>query len=120
MQYLLALSLLLIGLANSPVEWLQAATVTMSDTLLDDPVVYNFEFRNTTQDSITVENVRVGCGCTATEWQDTPVAPGATGSINVTYDATNVGYYRKYVKVFFRNHRGGHKLWMEGFVEGSE
>ena len=119
MQYLL-LFFLLIGLAASPVEWLQEATVTVSDTLLDEPVTYNFAFRNTTQDSLVVENVRVGCGCTATQWQDVPIAPGATGSINVTYDATNVGYYRKYVKVFFRGHRGGHKLWMEGFVEGRE
>jgi hypothetical protein len=117
MQYLLFV-LPLLFVADSPVEWLQDATIELPDTLRGEEVSYTFRFRNLTDAPLVVDNVRVGCGCTATDWQETPVAPGAEGSIRVTYDAINVGFYRKYVKVFFVGHRGGHKLWLEGYVEG--
>ncbi len=105
---------------TGPVEWLQETTIEVGDTFLDEEVTYTFRFRNLTDAPLLVDNVRVGCGCTATAWQETPVAPGAVGSINVTYDAANVGFYRKYVKVYFHAHKGGHKLWMEGFVESPQ
>lgn len=120
MQYLTLILLPFLLTGTDPVVWLQPTTVTVTTTLLDEEVVYTFRFRNATEASLVVDNVRVGCGCTATEWQDTPVAPGAEGSIKVTYDATRAGFYRKYVKVFFEGHRGGHKLWLEGFVESPD
>ena len=119
MLYLI-LILSLLPTVDSPVEWLQETTVDVPDTFRDEPVTYTFRYRNVTDTPLLIENVRVGCGCTASEWQDAPVAPGAEGSIKVTFDAAKVGFYRKYVKVFLRNHRGGHKLWMEGFVEATE
>lgn len=102
---------------EEPVEWIGETTVDTGDILQGTDYLHVFKFRNLTDAPLLVENVRAGCGCTATDWQDVPVAPGEVGSINVTYDALNVGYFRKYVKVFFRDHRGGHKLWLEGFVE---
>ncbi|WP_116105665.1 DUF1573 domain-containing protein [Lewinella sp. IMCC34191] len=119
MLYLI-LSLSLLAPPESPVEWLQPLTVTLEDTFQDEPVTYTFEFQNLTDEPLVVDNVRVGCGCTASEYSDIPVPPGEIGTITVTYDADSPGYYRKYVKVFFRDHRGGHKLWMEGFVESAE
>jgi hypothetical protein len=119
MQYLLLFLPLLFVAGDSPVEWLQAAVIELPDTLQGEEISYTFRFRNLTEAPLVVDNVRVGCGCTATEWQEEPIAPGAEGSINVTYDAMSAGFYRKYVKVFFVGHRGGHKLWMEGFVEAN-
>ena len=118
---MLSLLLLLLVAAppEAPVEWLQPLTVTLEDTFVDEPVTYTFQFRNTGEAPLLIENVRVGCGCTATEWQETPVAPGETGQITVTYDAGVSGYYRKSVKVFFDEHRGAHKLLIEGFVENT-
>ena len=119
MLYLLLL-INFISPPESPVEWLQPLTVDVGDVVRDEPITYTFHFVNVTDAPLVVDNVRVGCGCTATDWQETPVAPGEEGSINVTYDSANVGFFRKYVKVYFRDHRGGHKLWMEGFVESAE
>ena len=119
MLYLILL-LELLSPPTGPVEWLQEATIDLGDTFQDEEVTYAFRFRNVTDAPLVVDNVRVGCGCTATEWQDSPIAPGEEGTINVTYDAANLGFYRKYVKVFFRGHKGGHKLWLEGFVESPE
>ena len=113
----LLLTLALLAPPEAPVEWLSPLTVTVEDTFVDEPATYTFAFRNTTDAPLVISNVRVGCGCTATEWQEAPVAPGETGRITVTYDAAVTGYYRKSAKVFFDGHRGGHKLLIEGFVE---
>ena len=115
------LSLLISPLSppESPVEWLGETTVDLGDIPHGKDHPYVFSFRNVSDAPLVIDNVRVGCGCTATEWRDVPVAPGAIGSINVSYDAMNNGFFRKYVKVYFHGHRGGHKLWLEGFVEGS-
>ncbi|MBB4077872.1 hypothetical protein GGR28_000473 [Lewinella aquimaris] len=118
MMHLIIL-LSMVGTLSDPVEWLQPNTVQAADTFQDEPVTYSFRYRNLTDAPLVVENVRIGCGCTATEWEETPVAPGEIGSINVTYDAADAGFYRKYVKVYFRGQRGGHKLWLEGFVESA-
>ena len=107
------------SLRESPVEWMGETTVDVGDIPRGVDHPYRFEFRNLTDAPLVVDNVRVGCGCTATEWAEAPVLPGETGSINVSYDAMNGGFFRKYVKVYFRGHRGGHKLWLEGFVEGN-
>ncbi|NJB85472.1 hypothetical protein GGR26_001217 [Lewinella marina] len=114
---LLLLPLMLLPVTPEPIEWLDPATVTLPDTFVGEPVSHTFRFRNLTEAPVVIDNVRVGCGCTATEWQDTAVAPGETGSLTVTFDADVAGAYRKYVKVFFDGQRGGHKLWIEGFVE---
>lgn len=102
---------------ESPVEWLGETTVDIGDIPRGKESAYVFKFKNISDASLMIDNVRVGCGCTATEWQEAPIAPGGIGSINVSYDAMKAGYFRKYVKVYFNGHRGGHKLWLEGFVE---
>ena len=102
---------------TEPVEWLGDMTVNVGDIPYGQDHVHTFRFRNLTVDSLRVDNVRVGCGCTATDWAETPIAPGEEGEILVTYDALSTGGFRKYVKVYFVGHRGGHKLWLEGFVE---
>lgn len=120
MIYFFSLILSLSFTATPPdkiVEWQGDMTVDMGDIFQGEDHLHVFKFKNLTDGPILVDNVRAGCGCTATDWENVPVAPGEIGSINVTYDAMNVGYFRKYVKVFFHNHRGGHKLWLEGFVE---
>lgn len=102
---------------DSPVEWLGEITVDVGDVPRSQDVHTSFHFRNLTDAPLVIDNVREGCGCTASNWREEPILPGEEGSINVTYDAMNAGFFRKNVKVFFRGHRGGHKLWLEGFVE---
>ncbi|MTB51364.1 DUF1573 domain-containing protein [Lewinella sp. W8] len=133
MHSISTLLLMLIGLApassppnfpppgsENPVEWLGETTVDMGDLLHHQEGIHVFKFRNQTEEALLIDNIRVGCGCTAADWADKPVAPGEVGEIKVNYDAARVGYFRKYVKVYFHGHRGAHKLWLEGFVEATE
>lgn len=50
-------------------------------------VSYDFEFTNTGNEPLVIKNVRTTCGCTASEYTQTPVAPGAKGLVKVTYNA---------------------------------
>ena len=113
MLLLLILSLL----TADPVTWVGETTVDLGDLLHDEPVTHTFTFENHTDGPLVIDNIRTGCGCTAAEWEEVAVPQGKRGRILITYDAANVGYFRKYVKVYFRGVRGAHKLWLEGYVE---
>jgi hypothetical protein len=65
------------------------------------PVTYVFEFENTGKEAIKLENVQAACGCTTPEWSKEPVAPGATGTIKVGYNAAAEGPFSKDVVITF-------------------
>jgi len=76
-----------------------------------------FEFKNITDQPLTIAKVKPTCGCTAPEWSDTPVEPDSVGTIKVVYDAKHIGYFRKKIKVFFNDETEAERLYLEGFVE---
>lgn len=58
-----------------------------------------FEFTNTGNAPLVISKVNSSCGCTVPSWTNTPVAPGATGRIEVKYDTKRVGPIRKTITV---------------------
>lgn len=44
-----------------------------------------FSFKNTGKEPIIIEKAQPSCGCTVPSFSKEPVAPGATGTINVAY-----------------------------------
>lgn len=61
---------------------------------------YDFVFTNEGSVPLVLNNVRASCGCTTPKWTREPVAPGAKGSINVSYDPKNrPGSFNKTVTV---------------------
>jgi hypothetical protein len=61
------------------------------------PIV--FEFKNTGKTAVIVTNVQGSCGCTATDYTKTPIAPGKSGTVTATYNAANAGAFSKTVSV---------------------
>ena len=51
-------------------------------------VTYVFNFKNTGSEDLILQKVRASCGCTTPSWSQKPVAPGDTGYIKVTYNAS--------------------------------
>lgn len=45
-----------------------------------------FSFRNAGDQFISISNVKTSCGCTVPSWPQGAIAPGDTGSIEVTYN----------------------------------
>jgi hypothetical protein len=51
----------------------------------DSENAYTFKFTNTGTIPLTITNAQGSCGCTVPEYPKQPIAPGATGEINVVY-----------------------------------
>jgi len=59
-----------------------------------------FKFKNDGDVPLVLSNVRASCGCTTPKWTREPVAPGASGSIEVSYNPQNrPGTFNKTVSV---------------------
>ena len=61
-------------------------TITEGDT-----VEHVFNFKNTGEFPLIINNVTASCGCTTPEWPREPVAPGASSSIRVRFNSRNKG-----------------------------
>ena len=59
-----------------------------------------FEFTNTGDAELVLTNVKSSCLCTVPKKTEGPIAPGASGSIEVKYDTNRVGPIRKTVTVY--------------------
>lgn len=59
-----------------------------------------FEFTNTGNSPLVIENVTSSCGCTIPKKPENPIMPGETGEIEVKYDTKRVGPIRKTVTVY--------------------
>lgn len=60
----------------------------------------SFKFKNDGDVPLVLSNVRASCGCTTPKWTREPVAPGATGEIQVSYNPKNrPGSFNKSVTV---------------------
>ncbi|MFA8432927.1 MAG: DUF1573 domain-containing protein [Marinifilaceae bacterium] len=63
-------------------------------------ITHSFEFVNTGNQPIIINNVRSSCGCTSPDWSRKPVAPGQKGFIKATFDPRNrPGQFNKTVTV---------------------
>jgi len=89
----------------------------LGDITLKEPVTVLFQYKNITDKPITIDNVRPTCGCTAPTWTDAPIEPDSIGTIEIEYSASQPGYFRKKIKVFFNAQQKAERLYVEGFVE---
>lgn len=65
------------------------------------PVTYFFEFKNTSDKPLVVENASASCGCTVPERPEKPIMPGKVGKLKVVFNAAAVGPIHKDVYVKF-------------------
>ncbi|MCQ2334457.1 MAG: DUF1573 domain-containing protein [Paludibacteraceae bacterium] len=59
-----------------------------------------FEFKNEGMEPLVLSNVKASCGCTTPTWTKTPIEPGQTGAITVTYNPNGrPGRFQKTVTI---------------------
>lgn len=51
-----------------------------------DKVVHVYEFKNVGDQPLQILRAEAGCGCTTPEWPKTPIMPGKTGTVKVTFN----------------------------------
>ena len=52
-----------------------------------DVIKHTFQFTNTGQEPLVIQNASAPCGCTVPQWPKEPIAPGASGEINVQFNS---------------------------------
>jgi hypothetical protein len=65
------------------------------------PVTHVFEFKNTGNTPLKLDNVQASCGCTTPEWSKDEVAPGSSSKITVGYNAANDGEFEKTITLTY-------------------
>src|SRR5690606_17354609 len=63
------------------------------------PASFDFKFSNSGDAPIIISEVKPSCGCSVAEFTKTPVKPGETGTITVTYNAAAKGPFTKHFTV---------------------
>lgn len=86
-----------------------------------DIVKYKFKFTNTGKEPLIISNAKASCGCTVPNWPKEPVAPGATGEINVEFNTKGKpGPQSKRVTVTANTNPTETFLEIKGEVKGKE
>ncbi len=68
------------------------------------PVTFDVAIKNISNEPVTVENVKVGCGCTTPKYeQGKTYAPGESFNITLGFSGYADGAFEKYVDIFFNN-----------------
>ena len=52
-----------------------------------EKVTYSFQFTNSGDAPLIISNAKGSCGCTVPNYPKEPIAPGATASVDVTFDS---------------------------------
>ncbi|MGI8637836.1 MAG: DUF1573 domain-containing protein [Segetibacter sp.] len=68
------------------------------------PVEFDVPIKNISSDSVKIESVKVGCGCTTPKYeQGKSYAPGETFKVTLGFSGYADGAFEKYVDIFFHN-----------------
>lgn len=98
------------------VEWLTEQDHDFGQVRSGKTVRFMFKYKNLAAEPLLLQTVRTSCGCTAAEWTQEPVDPGATGQVLIEFESSQQGDFRKKIRVFFDKQRKPEILWIEGEV----
>ena len=87
-----------VAVAASSIVW-KSESIDVGSIPQNTPKPIVFEFKNTGRKAVIITNVQGSCGCTATDYTKTPIAPGKSGTVTATYNAANPGGFTKTVSV---------------------
>jgi hypothetical protein len=83
-----------------------AARITFDEVRFDfgdipqwQPVSHTFHFTNTGSKPLFIYNVNRKCGCTTPRWTSGKIPPGGRGSVTITFNAQEIGFFEKEMTV---------------------
>jgi len=74
--------------ANAPVMKFEKETHDFGKINQGDKVTYDFKFTNNGKTPLIITDAVATCGCTKPQWPHTPIKPGQSAAINVTFNST--------------------------------
>ncbi|TYP90905.1 uncharacterized protein DUF1573 [Sphingobacterium allocomposti] len=81
------------------------------------PATFDFKFTNAGDAPIIISEVKPSCGCSVAEFTKTPVKPGESGTVTVTYNAAAKGPFTKQFTVKSNTKTPVKTLTVKGNVE---
>lgn len=99
------LSILLIGIAVTslcaqPRITSDKKTHTMGQIPWKRPVSVDYKITNSGDKPLVLTNITTSCACAVANWTKTPIQPGKTGTVTVTFDAKALGRFNKSVGIY--------------------
>ena len=82
----------------------------------DDHPDIIFIIKNTGKHPLIIRDIVTTCGCTAPQWDKSPVLPGKTKDIKVTFKPNSLGRFNKTIQVLCNTSSKIHKLKLDGNV----
>ncbi len=78
-----------------------------------------FTFTNTGDQPLVINSAVASCGCTVPKYTKSPIKPGETGTINVTYNGRGKfpGHFKKTITVRTNGTPEMTRLYIEGDME---
>ena len=75
-----------------------------------------FKFTNVGDQPLVINQAVASCGCTVPSYTKKPIAPGATGTINVTYNGKgkSLGHFKKTITIRTNGKTEMTRLYIEG------
>lgn len=104
-KFIAIVILVLAGVATSQAQKtakmeFKSETIDYGDIKKGSDGVRVFEFTNTGDAPLVIQDVKSSCGCTVPKKPDGPIKPGEVGKIEVKYDTNRPGPIRKTVTVY--------------------
>lgn len=75
-----------------------------------------FEFSNTGESPLLIQNVTTSCGCTVPEWPKEIIKPNENREIKIVYDAKYPGRFNKTITVIYNGKDSPVQLSIKGEV----
>ena len=72
---------------NMPVLSFEQTTYDFGDVIEGERLTYAFKFKNTGKSNLIIYSSDATCGCTTSQPPKSPVRPGESGEITVTFDS---------------------------------
>ena len=71
---------------NGPVISWEKSTHDFGDLVQGDKVEHIFKFKNTGNKPLLISDIMTTCGCTVPTWNKSPIQPGGTDVVNVSFN----------------------------------
>ena len=89
--------------------------IDCGSVMYESPVTVKFELTNKGSE-LSIDQVRVSCGCTTVDYPHTAIPKGDTFTVTATYDARQLGHFEKEVALFCNSSKQPYYLKMRGVV----
>jgi hypothetical protein len=102
---------------DAPVLTFAEAQFDFGDIQPNSKVQHLFKFTNTGKTPLLIADATASCGCTTPSWTKEPIAPGATGEMQVQFDSRGKqGLINKQVSVRANTQPNINTIYIKGNV----